>query len=1390
MDRLIYARENGGSSGELVSNLLGLALLHPVFNIFKEQLGLESVLTDLNGRVALSTLAEAEDSLIGQSQQSQWLDMIIASTRPGEVASICGLRATAAPVTGGGKTLGNWLFYEQEQHYLENPNRLGQVAEMLPQMAESLGDIVNRDISIAQYVGQIDADSRELLEHLEMQIYIRDTFTTLLCFTDTDEAISYALSSMGRRFNLSRVCIFEDNADHGSTNNTYEWCAPGVMRIKADCQNLPYLAEGHGDNFDSQGIFVCNDISQLPDQQRWRFEAHQTKSILQCLLMVGQQPIGMLSFDECRNPRVWNESEIAALVMLSKIITTLILRRNMYATLIQAMEEMVEREQRIRKQLDLQDFINKVYEEVFTSDNTQDTIQRILEMVGKKYRVSRIGLCEVLPNRVDIINTGEWCAPNISSLIHLNRTIVYADYEDFCHRYYDRDGSFYCKDVRQLEGFFAEVFYKRGVVSVLQTSIRVNNCIEGFIYVEECTDRRWSKDEVAALKLTTRAMAAIVLRNRERDRLLQSYQMMDTVLSNVNTWVYVVNAQDFTIRYVNKRMEQDLAYPVERGEVCYKALSKGQRKCVVCPIQQLTADCNLGTVESYDPQRGIWYNSTSSKAQWVDGSEVYIVTINDIDQQKSKELKMQKTAFYDPMLNIKNRAAFVEDFDSHLIQGADRKNVGAVIIFDVNDFKYINQTFGLSVGDGLLCQIAAFLTSLPNTRERVYRYGGDEFVVILEGSDVHRAETVAATISKRFEQVWRVDDNEYYCTIAMGIALYPEHGANSHEMIATLDFAISEAKSIGRGSNQTVSFYNKLGERLRRKHYVLDALKQALKQDWFEVYYQPIYSPQHQAFTKMEALLRMKSEAEVIFPSEFIPVAEETGLIKEIGMVVLDKVCAAIAQMLADGIQFQNIHVNISAVQMMQDDFAARALEIIRNHRIPASKLEFEITESVLSSSIERVRKVITQLQQEGISFAIDDFGAGYANFTYIFSLPFNILKFDKAVISQMEDNAISSTIIRSIISNCHEFGIQTVAEGIETQQQYQLLRSYGCDYIQGYLFAKPVQVDNLSHYFGAGLLTETEQQSEDKPEDYAHDLGDASLPPIEEMVPGGIYRCKSNPERTLLGVNNGFLEQTSCTKKYLLEECNWQLIELIHPDDRVKVADELAKQLAVGNSYELEYRTLSEGRTRWLLDKGRVFMHGGECYQQGLVVDITNQRAIREEYEYICYHDPLTGLYNRAYFEREIAQLSQQRGVMVGLIFCDMDGLKLINDHLGHQVGDRLLISAAEIISKSVGREDIVCRMGGDEFAVILLNCTQEKLSQRMEAIRNNVTLNNQNPDALPVRISIGSASAVTNEEGLIKKLSRTADVNMYEDKRINITAAREFILKRITQLSDKKLL
>ncbi len=1401
MNRLVCAKKDRDFGEEGRPDIVGLALLRPIFEIFKDQLGLHSMLIGSGTETLFSTLTSKEMGLFfGKEELGSWLEQVSELAQPGKVVSLCGLRAAAAVVRAGGKAAGKWVFLQREEAYLAAPSRLDQVAGLLPQMTVSLGDIIDKHLNVVQQIDQIDDSGRELLEHLELQSYIRDTFTTLLCFTDADEAVEYILASMGRRFNLSRACIFEEHPDKTTSSSTYEWCAPGVRSVRGEYCSLPRHTASGLSGFDNQGVFVCEDTAQLPSAQHKCYAEKNILATLQCLLLIGQESIGTLAFHECRYRRVWSESEISAMVMLSKIITTLILRRNMYATLIQAMEEMVEREQRIRKQLDLQDFINKVYEEVFTSDNTQDTIDRILEMVGRKYHVSRIGLCEASPNRLQLINTAEWCAPGIEPRMHLKHILPYAEYEDYCRQYHDRDGSFYCEDVRELETGPTDLFLKRSIISTLQTSIRVNNSIEGFIFVEECTGRHWSRDEVAALKLTTRALAAIVLRNRERDKLRQSYRMTDIILRNVNSWVYVVDAADFSIKYINKRMEQDLVKPAEMGQPCFKALSRGPNQCAVCPTRQLSADCNLGTVESYDPQRGIWYTAASSKIQWVDGSEVYIVAVNDIDQQKNKELKIQKTAFYDPMLNIKNRAAFVEDFDSPLIQGTGHKNVGAVIIFDVNDFKYINQTFGLAAGDGLLRQIAAYLTTIPNTQDRVYRYGGDEFLLILEGSDVRRAETVAAAISRRFEQVWRVNDNEYYCTVAMGIALYPEHGANSHEMIGTLDFAISEAKSIGRGSNQTVSFYNKLGERLRRKHMVLDALKQALKQDWFEVNYQPIYSPADRAFTKMEALLRLKSEAGVIYPTEFIPVAEETGLIKEIGLVVLDKVCATISRMLAKNIKFKNIHVNISAVQLMQDDFATRAMNIIRSHGIPPSKLEFEITESVLSSSIERVRQVISQLLHEGIAFAIDDFGTGYSNFSYIFSLPFNILKFDKAVIAQLGDNAISSTIIRSIISNCHEFGIQTVAEGIETPQQYRLLRSYGCDYIQGYLFAKPVPADRLSYYFGTDPLPIDDHAPHRLQQECGVDAeaplrqAETPLPLLtDDGLPGGVYRCKTDICRTALNVSDGLLNLLGCTRQYLMEECGARLTELVHPDDRKRVTGELTLQLSQGTGYELEYRAVStQGRTRWLLDQGRIFkgQETGEQYLQGLVVDITKQRAIRDEYEYICFHDPLTGLYNRAYFEREIAELAKRRGILVGLIYCDMDGLKLINDNLGHEVGDRLLISAAEIISKSVERGDVACRMGGDEFAVILMDCTEEKLMEKMEAIRNNVTINNQNPDALPVRISIGSASAVTNEDGLIEKLSMAADDNMYQDKRINITAAREFILKRITRLTDKKLL
>ena len=1394
MKRLVYAKETGNIGQASPEHLPGVALLRPLLEVFSNRMGVYSAFIDSDGGVMLSTLPEGEDTpRLSQMIQS-------AQLAPLQPAAVCGLRVAAAAVTAGGRYAGSWLFCQPEQAYLQAPACLDRLAEQLPRMAAALGDILDNSIELSLPLPLAEPADHLLLHHMNLQGYISDTFTTLLCFTDADEAIEYALASIGRRFDLSRVCIFENSADSATTSNTYEWCAPGVVSIKEDCQDLPYLAEGHGENFNSQGIFTCEDTASLPPVQSVRFVEHHTHAILQCQLMVGQEPIGMLSFDECRRCRSWDEAEIASASMLAKILTTLILRRNMYATLIQAMEEMVEREQRIRRQLDLQDSVNKMYEEVFTSDNTQDTIDRIFEMVGKKYRVSRLSLWEAMLNRTSIVNTAEWCAPGAQPRIGQGGAVAYAEYEAFCRDYHDSHGSFYCEDTAGLECGLTGFFKERSIVSTLQTSIRVSGSIDGFISVEECTGRRWSQEEVAGLKLTTRALAAIVLRNRERDKLEESHRITDIILHNVNTWVYVVDAADFSIKYINKRMELDLASPVELGLACYKALQRGQSKCTVCPVRQLSESCNVSTVDSYDPQRGIWYSATGSKVRWVDGSEVYIVAVNDIGQQKSKELKIQKTAFFDPVLKIKNRAAFVEDFDSPRLQGSERKNVGAVIIFDVNDFKYINQTFGLSAGDGLLRQIASYLTSIPNTQGRVYRYGGDEFLLILEGSDVRRAEMVAATISKRFEQVWRVDSNEYYCTIAMGIALYPEHGGSSQEMIGTLDFVISEAKSIGRGSNQTVSFYNKLGERLRRKHMVMDALKQALKQDGFEVHYQPIYSPDDRTFTKMEALLRLKTGGEVMYPSEFIPVAEESGLIKEIGLVVLDKVCAAIAELLAAGVEFKNIHVNISAVQLMQDDFADQAMAIIHRHEIPPHKLEFEITESVLSSSIERVRQVISQLLQEGVAFAIDDFGTGYSNFTYIFSLPFNILKFDKTVVSQLEDNAISSTIIRSIISNCHEFGIRTVAEGIETLRQYRLLRSYGCDFMQGYFFAKPVPEEHLRQYFGAEPLPPEEEEQPappvacvmQQPRQQGPAAAHGAAQNLEESLPGGIYRCKNDLCRTVLSANSSLLELLGCTEQQLMEGNCGSFSALIHPDDRKRVAQELALQLGQGPVYELEYRTLSsEGRICWLLDQGRMFEDGSYGqHLQGVVVDITRQRSVRDEYEYICFHDPLTGLYNRAYFEREIAALAKLRGIRVGLIYCDLDGLKLINDNLGHEVGDKLLISAGDIIAKSVEREDIVCRMGGDEFAVILMDCTQQKLLEKMEAIRSNVSLNNQNPDALPVRISIGSASAVTNEEGLLEKLSMIADGSMYEDKRINITAARNFILKRITQLTDKKLL
>lgn len=417
-----------------------------------------------------------------------------------------------------------------------------------------------------------------------------------------------------------------------------------------------------------------------------------------------------------------------------------------------------------------------------------------------------------------------------------------------------------------------------------------------------------------------------------------------------------------------------------------------------------------------------------------------------------------RKATRDQLTGVFNRMAFTDIVDK-LSRGNDH---GVVLAVAVDDFKLFNQTFGQKNGDNLLRSIADYLVSASPGRT-CYRYGGDIFTIILKKQAEENAYTLAEAIMDRFTKSFYIDSVGYSVSVSIGIVKYPlVSPENHHSLLTALDFAIFQAKKRGKG--QIALFNADLISQLKRKYDIMDAITKAMQNSSFEVYIQPIYHSIQKKFVYAEALLRLHDQKlGWITPSEFVPIAEETGQIIEITYFVLSKVCEFIAKnrdILHDAI---SISVNFSVIQFMQSDMVEKVKSIIESYDIPPSLIKIEITESVLADSFDDINTIMQKLNDFGITFALDDYGQGYSNISYLINLPFTSVKLDKSVIDKI---TADRAMIDALLPMFKKLNKILIAEGVETREQADILDGLCCDAIQGYYYAKPMPMDEALKMF------------------------------------------------------------------------------------------------------------------------------------------------------------------------------------------------------------------------------------------------------------------------------------------------------------------------------------
>ncbi len=451
------------------------------------------------------------------------------------------------------------------------------------------------------------------------------------------------------------------------------------------------------------------------------------------------------------------------------------------------------------------------------------------------------------------------------------------------------------------------------------------------------------------------------------------------------------------------------------------------------------------------------------------GDNLYILTIRDITVRRYTEETIRNLAYHDPLTGLPNRLLFNDRLNQAIERARRNQQMLAVMILDLDRFKLINDSLGLSSGDHVLRAVGERLVAAVRRSDTVARLGGDDFLLLLPGVEgAESAAKVAQKILDTFAPPLRVDDQELHLGASLGITLYPHDGDDPETLIRNADTALYRAKEHSRGSYQ---FYTTDMNATAFERLVLETqLRKALERDELVVYYQPQVRLDNGAVVAVEALVRwFHDELGLISPAEFIPLAEETGLILELGRWVLNTACAQVRAWQEQGFADLRLAVNLSSRQFEQDDLVPSIARVIEDTTLDPADLELEITESSIMRSPEQAVTKLQALDRLGIRLSIDDFGTGYSSLGHLKRFPIRTLKIDQSFIQDITTDANDAAIAQAIIALAESLQMKVIAEGVETKDQLDLLRRYHCDEMQGYLFARPMPANKLLELLQSG---------------------------------------------------------------------------------------------------------------------------------------------------------------------------------------------------------------------------------------------------------------------------------------------------------------------------------
>lgn len=551
----------------------------------------------------------------------------------------------------------------------------------------------------------------------------------------------------------------------------------------------------------------------------------------------------------------------------------------------------------------------------------------------------------------------------------------------------------------------------------------------------------------------------LLLSQRQRQ---QSEERYRTVVTQAAEGIFLVDADTKQILETNAAFENLLCYTSAevRSLTLYDVVAN-ERESIDRNLQLILTEHHFTGERQYRRQDGLLVDvQVNANLISDDGRDVLCVIVHDITKRKQVEAQLLHDAFHDSLTGLANRALFIERL-GHVIQQKKRRKdyLFAVLFLDVDRFKVINDSLGHMVGDQLLIAITDRLKRCLRSSDTFARLGGDEFAVLLEGNqDDSEATQIVERIQQELKSPFNLNGQEVFATASIGVLLSTTDYDQPEELLRDADTAMYRAKARGKARHEV--FDIAMHDHALTLLQLETDLRRAVDNQEFQLYYQPIVSLTSNTIIGFEALVRWQHPKRgLIFPAEFIPLADETGLIIPLGWWVLQEACR---QMRAWQAQFPlnlplTISVNLSVKQFTQPELVEQITRIIYETNLDARSLRLELTESTLLENVESLTAVFSQLKALGISLYLDDFGTGYSSLSYLHRFPINTLKIDRSFVSRMGCSNESWEIVRAITMLAHALGMDVIAEGVETREQLAQLSVFQCKYAQGYFFSKPL---------------------------------------------------------------------------------------------------------------------------------------------------------------------------------------------------------------------------------------------------------------------------------------------------------------------------------------------